>query len=74
MPAPLLIRKKVVDLASTGDRSSSRIRRDPPPKAEGTLLNQARVRRNESLSVAFGISAFALALVTILIGVTNWLH
>ena len=69
MASPLKTGKASVDLAATGPRVS-RIRRDPPPAVKEIVVHDRDDR--DTRLVIFGVIAFALALVVIVIAVGNW--
>lgn len=71
MAQPLPVRKKAVDLAGGPRRVGSRIRRAPPPKPE-KKLSAAELREREKWVVIVGVSAFALALMVILLAIGMW--
>lgn len=69
MARPLQTAKPTVDLASKGPRVS-KIRRDPPPLVKQTVVPD-RDETDRRLA-AFGIIAFALAIVVLIFALGNW--
>ena len=68
MANPLQTNKKTVDMAAPVVRVL-RIRRDPPPPVQ--KVSAADIEERDAWTVVIGIATFALALVVILIGVSN---
>jgi hypothetical protein len=69
MAKPLSTAKQSVELASGGVRVS-KIRRDPPPATKQTVIPD-RDERDER-SVIFGVLAFTLAIMVIIIGLSAY--
>jgi hypothetical protein len=68
MASPLQTGKQAVDLAAGGTRVS-KIRRDPPPKVKEVTIADRDER--DARIVAIGVTAFALAVVIIIIGLSS---
>ena len=69
MASPFQSSKKSVDLAAPVVRVS-RIRRDPPPPPVKEV-SSAEIKERDAWTVVIGIATFALALVVIVVGVSN---
>lgn len=70
MASPLTPGKQSVDLRAPGVRGS-RIRRDPPPPPVKEMTIAERDERNQR-AVVIGVIAFALAIATIILGVSSY--
>lgn len=70
MASPLQTGKRSVNLAGSGARVS-KIRRDPPPKVKEVTLAD-RDERDER-RVVFGVIAFTLAIIVVVVGLGSWL-
>ena len=68
MASPYHRAKKSIDMAAPGHRVS-RIRRDPPPPERKVTAGE--VKEREAWSVVLGIAAMALALLIILVAISN---
>ncbi len=68
MASPQHRRKTAVDLAAPAVRGS-RIRRDPPPLAP--RITAADIKERDARGMAIGIAVLVVALVVVLISVTN---
>ncbi|MCY7281529.1 MAG: hypothetical protein LH610_11675 [Sphingomonas bacterium] len=68
MTSPFQTSKKSVDLAAPG--RGSRIRRDPPPPPPKEV-SAADVKEQEARTILIGITAVALSLFVILIGLSS---
>lgn len=66
MASPLRTSKPTVNLAESRGAPGSRIRRDPPPKAQTVVRDQAELDR---WAAAFGVAAFALAIGVIIFAI-----
>lgn len=72
MASPLSPTKPTVDLSAPGVRGS-RIRRDPPKKVKAIDIEERNARH--ARMVVIGITAFAIAICVVLLGIasmTGW--
>ena len=69
MASPLPTGKQPVKLSSSA-HAGSRIRRDPPPAVKAIVVHDPEER--DQRAVIIGILTFTLALIVILVAVTNY--